>query len=238
MGFIQDFLNSNVWNQPLNSNWVLSVSLAILAIFLFIAYKQNPQNYRRKLNAKRIKTTDIEKALKKFKDAGLFLNDGIKFSDLVKNFYQNATFYSIEEFLFFAFGSEIQKNNQWLKVCDRVLYFDYESISEIEDYLEIFHNFIKLIPNIAKLNAKAEILENKFLFLIGNYKNQLEIKIDNDWADEKIIKEITTAIKDNLEDDVQLYIVESGQSDIFVVLKKSEAKTFLQELNWLTLKKV
>lgn len=220
MGFLENIFNSDFWNQPLNTNWVLVISLTLLAIFLYIAYRQNPKNYRFKLNLKRIKHADIEKGLNSFKNLGLNLNPGISSTDLIESFYQHGTFYSVEEFLFFALGNEVQKNGEWLRVCDSCLYFDFECITDTDDYLDIFQNFIKLIPEKEKLKIDAKIIDKRFKFAIGAFQRELDIKIDTDWADEDIIENLALGVEKNLPQGLELHEIAQGQAEYFVAMSK------------------
>lgn len=220
MEFIKSFFSGDFWNQPLNSNWVLFIASAFLLVFLYIAYRQNPKNYKFKLNLKRVKLADIEKVLNTFKNLGLNLNRGISTADLIEGFYQNGTFYSVEEFLFFAFGNEIQKNGDWLRVCDSCLYFDFECITDTDDYLNIFNDFVRLIPENNKLAIDAKIINEQFKFSIGTYQKELDIKTNSDWADEDIIENFFLAVEKNLPQGLKIHAIAEGQGEFFVVMSE------------------
>lgn len=230
MNFIQNIFNADFWNQPLNSNWVIAISLAVLAVFLFIAYRQNPQNYKFKLNLKRTKLADIETGLKTFKSLGLEINRGITAADLRANFAQNGTFYSMEEFLLFALGNQIQKNGNWQRVCDACLYFDFECIADLDDYLNIFDDFVKLIPGHDKLKTTAKIINERLNFSIGAYQKELDIIINSDWADEQIIENFCVAVEKHLPKNLKIHAIAAGQSEYFVVIS---AENFHKLINLL-----
>lgn len=206
-------------NQPIDSIWVLGVSLPLLAVFLYLAHRQQyPYAYR--------PTSDDDANLQRLSDefaqAGIHLNAGIKVTDLVadsciKNVLDNPLL------LLYDYGSYVQKRGQWLKASRQVIHFDYECIEDgLDSYLSIIEDFITLIAKPSNITYSASIQGQKLHYTIGQSQRIFTPKQDDDWADELVITQILNDITLYLPSGQHIFTLDDGQSRLLVQISEQD----------------
>lgn len=205
-----------LWNYPLNTNWVLGISVPITLILLWVAHRQTTG---RKL--------ELKPLINVFSNAGLMLNQKISTEDLINQLPGKGNRYD-HNLLLIIYGYGVFVEENWQRFSQQALTFDYECVDEPDSYLEIFSDFIQLIPKTEEIIAYSRMKGNRLCYRIGEIERTLTPKFDNDWADDAIINQLVMDIRKSLPKPYQIWKLEDGQSVTFVVLT-IEGEKYLRE---------
>lgn len=200
-------------NQPLNSTWVLGISIPLLIFFLWLAHRQQ-QPFRRTARD----YASLQQLVDDFGEASIKLQAGISIEDLLTDILLD-TYLDKPAALLRVYGGVLEKDNQWIRASSQVINFDYECIEdELDSYLDIFHNFVNLIPSTEPISHNICIQGQTLEYQIGHIKRTLKPKVDSDWADEAVIGQLIQDIAYNLPSNYQVRSRDDGQAVLFVVI--------------------
>jgi len=168
---------------------------------------------------------NLEDQIEKLASLGINLNKGITIDDLLLSWsredYENKPF----DLILFAYGSEVEVEPWGRYFCDQAWNFDLECIEDHGDYSAIVKNFHRITGESKKLTNLSDIVDLEaekasLTYTINGAKKELEIVVDDDWADPKTVKIIMDDLR---EDGFDYYGKDNGQATVWFYLTPENA---------------
>jgi hypothetical protein len=168
---------------------------------------------------------NLEKQVSTLSELGLPLNEGVTVDDLLlpwsREEYEAAPF----DLILFAYGSEIEAEPWGRYFCDRAWNFDAECIEDHGDYAAIVHHFHRIAGRKKRLEEVSDEVDTEANHALLRYRIDGELRdlgprVDNDWVDPCIARQIMDDMK---ESGFDFYGKDNGQSTVWFYMTPENA---------------
>ena len=168
----------------------------------------------------------LEKQIEKLTELGLPLNDGITQDDFLLSWSREEYEETPFDLILFSFGSEVEDEPWGRFFCDRAWNFDVECIEDNGDYVEIVKQFHRITGKKKQLDELSdhvdiEASQASLSYTVDGLKRELDIKVDNDWADPDTVQLI---MQDMTEQGFEFFGKDNGQATVWFYMTPENAQ--------------
>jgi hypothetical protein len=174
-----------------------------------------------------IASVTLEQQLETLAQLGLAMNDGISVDDFLYSWNREEYEARPYDMVLFMLGTEVEREPEGRRFCDRAWNFDTECINDTGDYVSIVENLCR-VAGMPRLITDAEDfvdIENETAWLkysIEGEQRRYDIAVDNDWADPKTVADVMADIE---RDGKRFYSKDNGQASVWFYLDQNSAET-------------
>ena len=167
----------------------------------------------------------LEEQIQKLAELGLPLNEEVTIDDFLLSWtraeYEEAPF----NLILFSFGTEIEQEPCGRFFCDRVWDFDVECIEDSGDYVSIvkqFHRITGKKKQLTELSDKIDVEAShaSLKYTIDGIKKELDIIVDDDWADPAAVQSI---MDDFRGEEFDFFGIDNGQATVWFYMTPENA---------------
>ena len=167
----------------------------------------------------------LEKQIEKLAELGLPLNDGITIEDFLLSWpraqYEEAPF----DLVLYSFGAEVEEEPWGRLFCDRVWNFDAECIVDNGDYVKIVEQFHRITGGRKQLDELSDRVDLEgsqasLRYTIDGVRRDLDVPVDNDWADPGTVQII---MDDMQAEGFDFFGKDNGQATVWFYMTRQNA---------------
>ncbi len=167
----------------------------------------------------------LEKQIEKLSKLGLAINDDITIDDFLLSWsraeYEEVPF----ELILFTYGTEVEEKPWGRFFCDMAWNFDVECIEDNGDYIAIVEQFHRITGKKKQLSdlsdsVDLEASQASLRYTVNGVRRELEIKVDDDWADPDTVQII---MNDMLDEGFEFFGKDNGQATVWFYMTVENA---------------